>query len=164
MAPRRPVIFWYFCAYVTVLALLTLAPPPISMSNGLYGTNLVPLLHSMSCFVPNPGQPSTTLFCVRSIVGNVMMFAPLGIIVPLFAAELWSARRVVLVALGSSVSIEVLQFFGRYVGNPRWSDVDDVIFNVVGAMVGYGVLVVVVAHAKGGTRTPADRSAGSWPD
>lgn len=59
--------------------MLTLAPAPISMSNGLFGTHLVPVIHSINCFVPNPGQPSTAAFCLRTIVGNLVMFVPLGI-------------------------------------------------------------------------------------
>ncbi len=130
-------MFALFCIYVAVLATLTLAPPPISTSNGITGTNLIPLLYSARCFVPNPGQPSTTLFCVGTIGGNVAVFIPLGILLPLVSREMWSLRRIAIVALIGSISIEALQWVGQWVGSPRWTDVDDVIWNVAGSAVGY---------------------------
>lgn len=137
--------FWWFGTYVILLALLTLAPPPISRSNGHFGSNLVPLLYSARCFVPNPGQPSTTAFCLESIIGNLALFVPLGFLLPLNSDETASAGSIVGVAMVASVSIELLQYAGRFVGNPRWSDVDDVIFNVLGAVVGYALLRLVQA-------------------
>ena len=50
-------------------------------------------------------------------------------------------------ALVVSVSIEIVQFAGRWVGNNRWTDVDDVIFNVAGALLGYLMLRLVETAA-----------------
>lgn len=133
-------MFAVFCVYVALLATLTLAPPPIFTAKGGAGTNFVPLFYSVRCFVPNPGQPSTTLFCVQTIGGNVAAFIPLGILLPLVSRTMWSLRRVVIVALIGSISIETLQWVGRWVGSPRWTDVDDVIWNVAGAIVGYHLI------------------------
>ncbi len=130
-------VFWCFCIYVVLVATLTLAPPPISLANGSYGNNVVPMLYTLRCFVPNPGQPSTTAFCLRTILGNVAIFLPLGVLLPLVFESKSSVARVALVAAAGSVSIEFFQWFGRWVGSARWSDIDDVIFNVVGAVIGY---------------------------
>lgn len=138
-APRA--VVWSFALYLVVLALVTLAPAPISRSNGLFGTNLVPVMNSIGCFVPNPGQPSTTAFCIRTIAGNLAMFIPFGILMPLISSELSSLKRVAVAAFALSFAIEILQYTGRWLGSPRWTDVDDVLFNVAGALIGYCLLL-----------------------
>ncbi len=136
---RGRAVLLILSAYLAVLATVTLAPPPISRSNGYSGLNLVPLVYSARCFVPDPGQPSTTAFCLHTILGNVALFVPLGFLVLLAFWKMRSAWSVLAVAAVASVVIETLQWVGRFVANPRWSDVDDVIFNVVGALIGYAV-------------------------
>lgn len=131
--------FWSFAFYLILLGVVTLAPPPFSPSNGHSGTNLVPLLPSIRCFVPNPGQPPTTEFCIRTILGNIAMFVPLGLMLPIISRRPFSAARVFVVALAGSVAIELLQYAGSRFGSARWSDVDDIVFNLVGAGVGYSL-------------------------
>lgn len=136
---RGRAVFLILSAYLALLATVTLAPPPISRSNGYSGLNLVPLVYSARCFVPDPGQPSTTAFCLRTILGNVALFIPLGVLVPLTFRKMRSAWGMLAVAVVASILIETLQWVGRFVGNPRWSDVDDLIFNVLGALIGYAI-------------------------
>ena len=73
-----------------------MAPPPISPSNGYFGTNLVPIVRSISCFVPDPGQPSTIAFCTRIILGNIALFLPFGFLFPLVFTERQSWKSVAL--------------------------------------------------------------------
>lgn len=131
--------YWSFAFYLILLGVVTLAPPPFSMSNGHSGTNLLPLLPSIRCFVPNQGQPSTTEFCVRTIMGNIAMFIPLGLMLPVISRKSVSGARVFIAALVGSISIEMLQYAGSRFGSARWSDVDDIIFNLVGAAIGYSL-------------------------
>lgn len=140
--------FLCFCVYVVVVGATTLAPPPMSTGNGHFGTNLLPLINSFRCFIPNPGQPSTTRFCLETIIGNLALFVPLGALLPLLSRERTSAIRVLTIAGAASVSIESLQFAGRWVGNNRWSDVDDVIFNIAGAMAGFALFQLVGRYAR----------------
>lgn len=137
---RGRIITWIFTLYVVLIVVLTLAPPPISPSNGLLGTNLIPFVGSIKCFVPDPGQPSTTEFCWRIIAGNFVMFVPLGIMLPLVFEQMASAKPVLIAALTVSISVEVLQYAGRWIGSARWSDIDDVLLNVAGAFIGYALL------------------------
>ena len=131
--------YWSFAFYVILLGVVTLAPPPFSPSNGHSGTNFLPLLPSIRCFVPNPGQPPTTEFCIRTIMGNIAMFVPLGLMLPLISRKHLSAGRLLVVALIASVAIELLQYTGSRFGSARWSDVDDILFNLVGALIGYAL-------------------------
>ncbi len=132
--------FAAFSVYVVILGVLTLAPPSMSTANGSFGINLVPVLQSIGCFVPNPGQPSTTAFCLQTMGGNFAMFIPLGFLVPLISEEVSSARALLVVATATSIAIELLQYTGRWLGTPRWTDIDDVLLNVAGALAGYALL------------------------
>ncbi len=145
---QRDGIVWLFGIYLFVLAVATLAPPPISPSNGLFGTNLVPVMRSIACYEPDPGQPSTTAFCTRIFLGNIALFVPFGLLFPLVFRRRDSVKGVALAALAVSVSIEILQYAGRWIASARWSDVDDVIFNVAGALLGYGVLRLIRMAAR----------------
>lgn len=65
------------------------------------------------------------------LLGNIIMFMPIGF----FSALLWRKPRwwkSLLIGLGSSVTIEFIQFF---IG--RSTDIDDVILNTAGALAGF---------------------------
>ena len=137
--------FWWFGTYVILLALLTLAPPPISRSNGHF--------RKQSCAAALFGQ------MLRSEPGPAVHHGFLSRInhwqpCPLRSARIpasahfrrngvgWVNRRR---GHGGFCFDRASTYAGRFVGNPRWSDVDDVIFNVLGAVVGYALLRLVQA-------------------
>ncbi len=76
---------------------------------------------------------------VVNIVGNLAAFAPLGFLVPIFREERTSLGRVVCLCAGISLLIELLQFFTGY----RVADIDDVILNTLGGVLGYAVYRLV---------------------
>jgi glycopeptide antibiotics resistance protein len=67
------------------------------------------------------------------VIGNLVMLLPLGIYVPLLFPKLAAFFRVFLFCLLISISIELMQLI-TYV---RSTDIDDVILNTSGAVVGY---------------------------
>ena len=69
---------------------------------------------------------------------------PLGILLPLISTRFQSVKRMLLLALCVSLTIETLQFVLRFVGNARAVDIDDVILNTLGACVGFVIYRVVV--------------------
>lgn len=75
--------------------------------------------------------------------GNIGMFLPIGFC----TALLWRKHhwwKSVLVGFGSSVTIEFVQFF---IG--RSTDIDDVILNTAGALLGYGLFLALHAVLPG---------------
>lgn len=75
---------------------------------------------------------------------NVAVFVPLGMLVPLLTARP-SWRRTVLVAASISLGIEATQYVTAHaLGGGHLADVNDLVFNVVGGAVGYGVLAALV--------------------
>ena len=81
------------------------------------------------------GSINTTPFAPGGLVPdilNIIMFMPLGFLLPLIWKNFRKGWKVALTGFGFSVMIEFCQLF-----NTRVSDVDDLIMNTVGACVGY---------------------------
>lgn len=74
-----------------------------------------------------------------NLIGNTTMFIPIGIIWPLCFKQLNSHGKVITAGAGLSLCIEILQlpFYDRV------SDVDDLILNSLGYMMGYGIYLLV---------------------
>ena len=70
--------------------------------------------------------------------GNIIAFMPLGFFLPSLCRRRLNFWSVTLIALEASVLVEVIQLFTR-VG---CCDIDDVILNTIGGMLGYGCYIV----------------------
>lgn len=68
----------------------------------------------------------------KNIIGNVMLFFPLGLLLPLIFRVFNSWRLMFVVGFSTSFVIEVLQY--EYA--KRIFDIDDILLNGMGAMVG----------------------------
>jgi glycopeptide antibiotics resistance protein len=117
------------------------------------GIDLRPSLASLTCSSATLPRGSTArAFCLHNAKGNVMLFFPLGILLPLVWRRLrfW---RGIQIAVAVSISIEIVQYLTRAWSN-RAVDVNDVILNVVGASLGL-VLVSLLLRLLRGTRPVA---------
>ena len=72
------------------------------------------------------------------LVLNILMFVPFGLLLPMVFPRLRACWKTLLAALGITVLIEVLQYF-----TGRSADIDDVIMNVLGAVMGYGLFALL---------------------
>lgn len=79
------------------------------------------------------------LFDLRNSFLNIILFLPLGFLVPLFSERFRSLRAVLILGLTCSLFIEVAQMFTY-----RLSDVNDLITNTLGAVLGYRLIRPVV--------------------
>lgn len=111
------------------------------------------------------------------IVLNVVLFVPLGLILPLFL-RISSARRVAMTGFFLSLGIELAQFVADVtVSTGRVADVDDLLGNTLGALVGYAAFRIMVQlptaarfaaaatwfpAAQDGVRTSGLVSDGCW--
>lgn len=73
---------------------------------------------------------------VLNLLGNFVLFMPMGVLLPCVIRKLDRFWKVTLTVLGMVVMVEIVQGILR-VGSV---DIDDVLFNVVGAMIGYGLV------------------------
>lgn len=97
--------------------------------------NLIPLVHLF-----NYGSVRDIVW---NVVGNAVMFVPTGIVLPIVYRSLNSFWKVTACGALISLCIEILQLpFAS-----RASDVDDLILNTLGVVIGY-VIYAAVRHIK----------------
>lgn len=76
-----------------------------------------------------------------NLVGNVVIFIPLGMLIPLLWKKMRSFFKVSAVGLACTCCIEFIQLFiGRSV------DIDDIILNLTGAMAGYAIALLCMKY------------------
>ena len=93
--------------------------------------NLVPF-HTLAIYLANLGS----WFWTRNLLGNFALLLPVGLLGPIALPALDRWWRVLLVALAISTAIELTQLAVP----DRSADIDDVIVNVTGALLGYALL------------------------
>lgn len=69
---------------------------------------------------------------IMTYILNIIMFLPLGFLIPLIWKEYRNSPKILLIGFGFSLSIEICQLFNR-----RNTDIDDLIMNTLGAVAGY---------------------------
>ncbi|WP_367319125.1 VanZ family protein [Streptomyces sp. HUAS ZL42] len=122
--------FAFMVAFAVVLARLTLEPSPAS--EALTHTNLRPG-RSLRAYLDQPALRDA----VKQIGGNLLLGVPFGILVPVVAPRARGILRVVLLTATVMLMVEFAQ--GALVTG-RAFDIDDVILNTTGALVGYLLL------------------------
>jgi len=89
--------------------------------------NIVPFVHLF--------QYGNTRDIIWNVVGNTAMFIPSGIVLPVVYKKLNNFGKVVAAGAFISFCIEILQLpFAS-----RASDIDDLIMNTLGVVIGYGI-------------------------
>ncbi|MEU6576740.1 VanZ family protein [Streptomyces sp. NPDC046805] len=122
--------FAFMVAFAVELARLTLEPSPAS--EALTHTNL----HPGSTIKTYLDQPELR-DAVRQIGGNLVLGIPFGVLVPVLAPR---ARGIVKVLLLTAIVMLLVELAQGALVRGRAFDVDDVILNTSGALVGYLVL------------------------
>jgi glycopeptide antibiotics resistance protein len=137
----REFLLLIFVVYLSGLAAATLEPNRNSRAQvaATDGLELRPDLASLTCSSASLARASTARsFCVRNARGNLILFVPLGFLLPLVWRRLrfWNGM---LAALAISIGIELAQYLTRPWSN-RLADVNDVILNVLGACLGLALV------------------------
>jgi len=103
----------------------------------LNNVNLIPFL-TIKEFLHTAGV-TTNPYLIRhafiNLAGNVVMFVPLGFFPPCLWEQLRGFGRCMLFAAACIVTIEIIQLF-TLLGS---CDVDDLLLNMVGVVIGYGL-------------------------
>ena len=122
---QKTLVSWLMVAYLLILFGLTLG--------GFYNpgapSNLVPF-RSIEHDLRRGGAE-----LVVNFVGNVVAFFPMGWAIPVLLGQRFAAWKVGLLSLALSATIEVLQGFSGM----RVADVDDVILNTLGGLMGLAI-------------------------
>ncbi|GIO32107.1 MULTISPECIES: VanZ family protein [Paenibacillus] len=111
--------------------------------------NLVPL-REISGYLRNLGNGTSFI----NFFGNIAAFMPLGFLLPLVCGiRSMSPLKVILISFGVSLALESLQlalFIGTF-------DVDDIIMNTAGGVLGYAVYLVLYFILKHGAQGNANQ-------
>ena len=84
--------------------------------------NLIPLVDILN---------SPREYIINTVL-NIMLFVPLGFLIPTIWNEYRSLKQVFLIGIGLSLIIEIFQIFTF-----RLTDIDDLITNTLGTIIGY---------------------------
>ncbi|MCL6671717.1 VanZ family protein [Streptomyces panaciradicis] len=139
------VAFGAMVAFAVVLAKLTLEPSPASAS--LVHTNLHPG-RSIRAYMEQPALRDT----VKQIGGNILLGVPFGVLVPVVAPR---ARGLLRVLLLTAVVMLLVEFAQGALVNGRAFDIDDVILNTTGALIGWLLLGRRMGKVHAKERVPA---------
>lgn len=119
--------FAFMVAFAVVLARLTLEPSPASAA--LVHSNLRPG-DSLRAYLDQPELRDA----VKQIGGNILLGVPFGVLVPVVAPR---ARGLLRVLLLTATVMLMVEFAQGAVVTGRAFDIDDVILNTTGALIGY---------------------------
>jgi glycopeptide antibiotics resistance protein len=138
VASSRPAVDITLAASVVSILTLTLSPP---VGRSLGSTIIFPFSEFRHA------DPSEV---IAQLVGNVILFVPLGFLAPLRWSRLDSGLWILVASAAFSFILEGVQ--GRLLVG-RQASVTDVVLNVIGAALGYAVMRAVRALAR---RTPTE--------
>ena len=122
--------FVFMVAFAVVLAHLTLQPSPASVS--MAHTNLHPGT-TLKAYLDQPALRDA----VRQIGGNLLLGVPFGVLVPVVAPR---ARSMLKVAGLTGIVMLLVEFAQGALITGRAFDIDDVILNTAGALLGHMLL------------------------
>lgn len=141
--PKKIIISCIFIAYLTAVAVITLFPILIDEKVQYFGNstwyNIIPFKT-----ITETLQYGISTTAIVQIFGNIFMSVPFGIFVMLFVRnpKWW---KMLLFALLLTVGVELSQLIiGLAINNMyRTVDIDDIILNVIGTYLGYGIYKIL---------------------
>lgn len=122
-----------------IIGLVLTLQPARPFPGQVVDDNLVPF-HTLAIYWRNLDSG----FWLRNLFGNLFLLLPLGLLGPIALPALNRSWLIIPLALLVSVSIELAQLRIP----DRSADIDDVIVNVAGALLGYALLAVVRRFQK----------------
>lgn len=141
----REVAIWIFFIYLVVVANLTLFKHgvfeyPISIQQLIDRVNLVPLVETYKMLTDG----WIVAYSWYQVIANILVLIPLGFLTPILFKSLTKWWHILIVGCSTSLLIEVFQILTPQ----NVVDVDDLIFNTLGAMIGYGVYLLFIKLVK----------------
>ena len=147
------VISWFYVILVISIVVYPIVPEtPAEVGFVWPAVNLFPL---------NFGDCQVAVQCVREALSNILLTVPAGIFLPLLAQL--RRRQVAIAAVLVGVLLEALQYTLSLAFGSRFriADINDVILNAIGVLVGYGILLLF-AQLILGRCGHAIRPTGGW--
>ena len=128
----REVMITIFFIYFLILINLTICKMgmlQISFQHRFY-INYIPFVETINMFKDNFMGIGNAIY---NVVGNVLLFVPLGFLIPLLFKKKNKIFNIALYGFYASLAIEFIQLFTPI----NLTDIDDIIFNTLGAVLGF---------------------------
>ncbi|MCM3639117.1 VanZ family protein [Sporosarcina luteola] len=111
----------------------------------LSSVNMIPFRTIMNYFQANEYVSGWSSVSLVNLLGNLFVFSPIGFFIPLLWRRMRSFGKIAFIGLGVTCFIEGTQYF---IG--RSTDIDDIILNTIGVVIGYFIYLIwkVVASQK----------------
>lgn len=106
--------------------------PNITFRPEWYFLNLRPFVWVTECYAMGMRK------MIGQLITNIAMFVPYGLLLPIVFRRMRVWRKTGLAVLFTTLSIETIQYF---IG--RSADIDDVIMNLWGGLLGYGLFALL---------------------
>jgi len=136
----RMLLFLVLTAYVGAVISVALFPIPINAHFPSLSVryNIIPF-NSILSDMSHAQRPGFWWVYMRGVVGNILMFVPLGFMLPLLSEKQKKPIRVIVTVLICSASIELAQLVAGFCLGDfyRVVDIDDIILNTLGGVLGY---------------------------
>lgn len=101
-----------------------------------YGSNFIPF----KTIIEYLRVDLTFRISISNIVGNIIAFMPLGFLLPFLKNNVKSLKKIFKVSFITSLTFEIIQLITG-LGS---LDVDDIILNVLGGVIGFGLYKVFI--------------------
>ncbi|MBO3446045.1 VanZ family protein [Clostridium sp. CCUG 7971] len=152
----KKILCYSFGIYICLVIGITIFPIPIQPEeiqlNITYNlgqlNNFIPLKTTYENLIVDM-KNNALMASLKQIIGNIIMFIPVGFYAPILKKHI-KLKEITIAGLIFSICIELTQFIiNTIIGyNYRSVDIDDIILNVLGAIIGYLIFKVIYPMIK----------------
>lgn len=101
----------------------------VYINKGIHNNNFIPFKIFYDSYISHIKYGNYTYFIIN-LLGNIILFIPIGFLLPyLYKIK---CKTVIFIGFTLSLFIELFQLF-----LPRWTDIDGIILNTFGTLIGY---------------------------
>ncbi|MED4443365.1 VanZ family protein [Bacillus thuringiensis] len=150
----KEIISFLFVVYICMVVAVTLFPLPIGFPSNIENLNRSVNIIPFASIIKDINQIGSAydgdaLFMigliVRNVGGNILLLMPLGFLAPILWDKYKKFKNTILLGFTISVSIELLQLIeSLFSGWTRVIDIDDVICNILGSILGYCIYTILL--------------------
>lgn len=143
---KKEILINCFALYIILLIRITLLPIILisynfSISFEDLPINFIPIIPLIDNLLPI--DTMHIFLIIKNTFGNILLFIPFGFLAPLIFKKITNLKYIILSSFMISLSIELLQLIENIISiseNTRITDINDIILNVLGAILGYIIL------------------------
>ncbi|MEO6221316.1 MAG: VanZ family protein [Ginsengibacter sp.] len=125
--------FIYSSTYFTILSYLVFFARRRRGHNNDYRVNFIPIKNTINTFLTMSMNEKFEVYnFYQNLFGNIILFIPFSFIL-IMAFKIYQLKDIIKWAILLSTTIEITQ----YIFHVGFTDIDDIILNVIGAVTGF---------------------------